>query len=178
LNYIETLLAEWLEYRGFFLRRNAHIGLRSAGGYAGEVDIVALRPHPEKPVFIHIECSMDVYSKEKREERFTRKFQVSRQHVKDLFDGFDLPVLDEYIVFGQGSVSENHTVAGVQAFHIRDVMADIASKLALLPIGSNAVPEAFPLIRTIQYLVDKSNGPGFVQGSSKRAAVKTFCADI
>lgn len=32
MNYLESLVAEWLEYRGYFVRRNVKVGKRQKGG--------------------------------------------------------------------------------------------------------------------------------------------------
>ena len=43
-NYLEQLVAEWLEYQGYFVRRNVLVGKRAAGGYECELDVVAFNP--------------------------------------------------------------------------------------------------------------------------------------
>ncbi|MDB5072672.1 MAG: hypothetical protein JWM87_3783 [Candidatus Eremiobacteraeota bacterium] len=43
-NFLEQLVAEWYEYRGYFVRRNVLVGRRSQGGQDGELDIVAFNP--------------------------------------------------------------------------------------------------------------------------------------
>ena len=40
-NYLEQLVAEWYDYKGYFLRRNVLVGKRAQGGYESELDIVA-----------------------------------------------------------------------------------------------------------------------------------------
>ena len=41
INFLEQLIAEWYEYRGYFVRRNVLVGRRLKGGYECELDIVA-----------------------------------------------------------------------------------------------------------------------------------------
>ena len=48
-NFLEQLIAEGYEYKGYFIRQNVLVGRRSRGGYEGELDIVA--SHPEKKSF-------------------------------------------------------------------------------------------------------------------------------
>ena len=35
-NYLEELVAEWYEFKGYFVRRSIRVGRRDAGGHAGE----------------------------------------------------------------------------------------------------------------------------------------------
>jgi hypothetical protein len=56
-NFLEQLVAEWLEYRGYFVRRNVKVGKRKKGGYEGELDIVGF--HPLQKHLVHYETSMD-----------------------------------------------------------------------------------------------------------------------
>ena len=34
-NFLEELVAEWYEYKGYFVRRNVRVGPRAKGGYEG-----------------------------------------------------------------------------------------------------------------------------------------------
>jgi hypothetical protein len=35
MNYIEQLISEWYEYKGYYVRRNIKVGRRKSGGYDG-----------------------------------------------------------------------------------------------------------------------------------------------
>lgn len=59
-NYLEQLVGEWYEYRGYFVRRNVLVGKRAKGGYDCELDVVAF--HPAKHHLVQIEPSMDADS--------------------------------------------------------------------------------------------------------------------
>ena len=56
-NFLEQLVAEWLEYGGYFVRRNVKVGPRTKGGYDGELDIVGF--HSGEKRLVHYEPSMD-----------------------------------------------------------------------------------------------------------------------
>jgi hypothetical protein len=75
----EQLLAEWYEYRAYFLRRNVLVGKRKHGGYECELDIVGF--HPIARHLLHIEPSMDAMSWEQREQRIQKKFDAGRSCV-------------------------------------------------------------------------------------------------
>ncbi len=87
INFLEQLVAEWYEYRGFFVRRNVNVGKRTAGGHEGELDVVAF--HPVKKLLVQIETSMDAESWAQREQKFKRKFTTGKKHIPMLFSGFE-----------------------------------------------------------------------------------------
>jgi hypothetical protein len=93
LNFLEQLVAEWYEFRGYFVRRKIHVGPRLEGKFDFELDIVAF--HPGKPHLVHIEPSMDATSWDQREKRYTAKFGAGRKLIPSLFSGFDLPEIDQ-----------------------------------------------------------------------------------
>ena len=59
-NHLEQLIAEWYEFKGYFVRRNVHVGKRTKGGYDCELDVVAFNPCEKK--LVHIEPSLDAHS--------------------------------------------------------------------------------------------------------------------
>jgi hypothetical protein len=77
-NHLEELVAEWYEFKGYFLRRNVNVGPRPQGGFATELDIVAF--HPVTKHLVHLEPSLDADSWAVRERRFRKKFDEGRQH--------------------------------------------------------------------------------------------------
>jgi len=59
-NFLEELVAEWLEYKGYIVKRNERVGRRAAGGHEGELDVVAFNPKTNH--LIHVETSTDADS--------------------------------------------------------------------------------------------------------------------
>ena len=91
--------SRWYEYRGFFVRRNIHVGRRIAGGHEGELDVVAF--HPVEKRIVQIETSMDASSWATREKEFKRKFDAGKKYIPTLFTGFDsLPEIEHIAVLG------------------------------------------------------------------------------
>ena len=41
MNFLEKLVAEWYQYRGYFVKGNVKFGPREQGGYKSEMDVVA-----------------------------------------------------------------------------------------------------------------------------------------
>jgi hypothetical protein len=91
MNHLEQLVAEWLEYRGYFVRVSVQVGRRAKGGFEGELDVVAIN-FPANHL-LHVECSLDALSAEKREPHFKAKFERGRRYIREVFRG--LPVPDE-----------------------------------------------------------------------------------
>jgi hypothetical protein len=43
-NFLEELVAEWYEFKGYFVRRSIRVGRRNGGGHEGELDVVGFQP--------------------------------------------------------------------------------------------------------------------------------------
>jgi hypothetical protein len=84
-NHLEDLVAEWLEYNGYFVRKSVLVGKREKGGFEGELNVVGL--HPKTKHLLHVECSLDAHTWEKREARFAGKFERGRKYIAPLFGG-------------------------------------------------------------------------------------------
>jgi len=150
-NHLEQLVAEWLELKGYFVRRNVKVGKLSRGGHEGELDIVAY--HPIDNHLIQIEPSIDAHTWDKREQRFQKKFNAGRKHIiREIF-----PWLPHNNKFEQWAVlwgsDKNHSeVGGGKVIPIWRLYQMIAKDvIAIGPPTSNAIPEQFPLLRTMQY---------------------------
>ena len=149
LNHLEQIVAEWLEYRGFFVRRNVKVGKRDRGGYEGELDIVAF--HPTEKKLVHYEPSTDTHSWATRESRFKKKFDAGRKHIAGLFHGLAIPEqIDQYAVFLFGSDTNHKTVGGGTVLMMDDFLKIVVSDLRTKRIASAIVPEQFPLLRVLQ----------------------------
>ena len=98
-NFLEQLVAEWYEFRGFYVRRNVKVGKRSKGGHEGELDVVAF--HPVERRLVHVETSMDAENWEKRETKFSRKFKAGKTYIPSLFAGLgSLPEIEYVALIG------------------------------------------------------------------------------
>jgi hypothetical protein len=152
-NFLEQLVAEWHEYRGYFVRRNVPVGRRARGGHEYELDVVAF--HPENRHLVHIEPSMDAESWENRERRFRAKFEAGRRHIPRLFPGMDLPgEIEQIAIFAFASRANHPTVGGGKVLLVSDLMREIMEDLGDRKIAENAVPEHHSLLRTLQFVVE------------------------
>jgi hypothetical protein len=146
-NYLEQLIAEWYEYKGYFLRRNVLVDKRKNGGYDCELDIVGF--HPKNKHLVHIEPSMDADSWAERERRYLKKFEAGRRNIPLLFEGFDLPdEIHQIAVFPSAS---NRDLAGGKVMLISELIAGIIQTLPSKSIYTNIVPEHLPILRTFQF---------------------------
>jgi hypothetical protein len=151
-NHLETLVAELYEFRGFFVRRNVQVGKRSKGGYECELDIVAF--HPEQGAIVHIEPSLDADSWEKREIRYTKKFEAGRRYIPSLFPGIAIPKqIDQVALFVFGGGAGRSHIAGGRILFVKDFMAEVRETISSHKVYNSAIPEQFPLLRTLQFAV-------------------------
>jgi hypothetical protein len=149
-NFLEQLVAEWYEFRGFYVRRNVKVGKLSHGGHGGELDIVAY--HPVEQRLVHIEPSMDAHKWEERERRYKKKFEIGRREIPALFAGFkSLPKLEQIALFVQGSNKSRPTIGGGKVMMISELMADIHARIRPMKVLSQAIPEQYVILRTLQF---------------------------
>lgn len=149
-NHLESLVAEWYEFRGYFVRRNVQVGKRALGGFDCELDIVAF--HPGQRSLVHLEPSLDSDSWSKREVRYQKKFEAGRRHIPDLFPAISIPKhIDQIALFVYGGGEDRKQVAGGRVVFIGEFMADIHGGISHRKVSSAAIPEEFPLLRTLQF---------------------------
>jgi hypothetical protein len=149
-NHLETLVAEWYEFNGYFARRNAQVGRRPNGGYECELDVVAF--HPGRKLLVQIEPSLDSDSWEKREARYAKKFNAGRRHIPGLFAGIDVPKdVQQIALFVYGGGKNRTEVGGGRVMFIQEFMKEIRVGISSRRVNSAAIPEEFALLRTLQF---------------------------
>ena len=150
-NFLEQLLAEWYELKGYFIRKNVLVGKRAQGGYDCELDLIAF--HPEEKCLVHIEASMDASSWEEREKRFKKKFDAGRKYIPHLFSGLDIPTeIDQVAVLVFASKQKRDKLAGGKLILGNELMKEIFRDLGSRSIYSQTIPEQFPILRALQFV--------------------------
>lgn len=149
MNFLEQLVAEWYSYQGHFVRTNIKFGKRSRGGWAGEMDVIAL--DPSTGVLTHIETSTDSDSWGEREVRFARKFAGAREHLNQVCN-FPIAELRQVAIVANSLPSQDLNLgANVTVMPIPQLIRSITAELANLDPLRSAVPESYPLLRALQF---------------------------
>lgn len=150
MTHLENLIAEYYDWRGYLVKKNIKVGRLSHGGWEMELDVVALDPHTG--CLVHIEPSIDAHSWERREQRFTKKFQAGRTYIlKEIFTWLEPDANIEQIAVLISHPQNRGTLAGARIMSIDELMLEI--KMAIQKRGvvaKNAIPEQYPLLRTLQ----------------------------
>jgi len=148
---MEELVAEWYEYKGYLVKRNERVGRRVAGGWEGELDVVAFDPKTKH--IIHVETSSDADSWAGREERFKKKFEAGTKYIKTLFEGLTFAdEIEKQAIFGFGSDKNHKTVGGGKVVLAEDLILEILHELKKTSFLSQAVPEKYPILRVLQMI--------------------------
>lgn len=154
MNHLEGIISEWLENTGYIVVRNHKVGRRTKGGWSGELDIIAF--HPETRHLVHYEPSVDGNSWAKRKERFRKKFLMGKNHVRDIPQlGFltdeQVAAMEQIAVFPQVSTEYREFIGG-KAIGMDELMGTINQfVLDRGPAATNAFPEHYPMLRTLQF---------------------------
>jgi hypothetical protein len=150
MSHLEALIAEYLEWQGFLIRRNIKVGRLGHGGWEMELDIVGF--HPQSARLVHYEPSIDALSWEIRESRYKKKFEAGRNYIlRDIFSWLPPSThLQQFAVFVNHPRGRDTIAEGI-ILSIDELMAEIRAKvIACGAMNRNAIPEQYPLLRTIQ----------------------------
>jgi len=150
MSHLETLIAEYLDWQGFLVRRNTKVGRLPHGGWEMELDIVGY--HPKSGSLVHYEPSIDAISWENREARYKKKFEAARKYIfKEVFLWIPPSTLLQQIAVFITHPKGRDTIAGGKILSIDELVAEIRSKIIACGImAKNAVSEQYPLLRTMQ----------------------------
>jgi len=151
MNQLEQLIFEWLEFKGYFVRRNVKVGILKHGGYTGELDIVAFNPNTGH--ILHIEPSTDAHNWKKREERYSKKFAIGKKYIiSEVFPWLpnNSPIEQWAVLFA--SNKDHKSLAGGNVVPVTTLYKIIAKDL-IIKIGkkNRVIPEQFPLLRTMHF---------------------------
>ena len=152
MNFLESLVAEWYEYSGYFVRTNPRARKRSKGGWDIEIDVLAYSPSDRR--LIHIEVSSDASSWQERKERFMKKkFILSKEEYESLI-GSNVDAIEKIAIVGWGTPKNDLNWGnGIKVVFIPQLIKDISTKLRATSLYEQAVPESFPLLRAIQIVL-------------------------
>jgi hypothetical protein len=153
-NHLETLIAQFYDWKGWVVRRNVRVGKRPGGGFIGEVDVVVY--NPESRQMIHYETGLDASARADCEARYNRKFEIGREYI---FNGVlpwlkreDVNLKQIAVLFQAPKNPLN--LQGAEIKSVDELVKDIRDEIkARGPAVRGAIPEQWDLLRTIQFVV-------------------------
>ena len=150
MSHLENLISEYYNWKGYLVKRNIKVGKLSHGGWEMELDVIAFDPHTGH--LIHLEPSIDAHSWAKREERFTKKFTSARKYIlSEVFTWLDSNIEIEQVAVLISHPKDRDFLAGAKIVSIDELLAEIRRNVVACGIvAKNAIPEQYPLLRTLQ----------------------------
>lgn len=128
MSHLESLIAEYLEWQGYLVKRNLKVGKRDRGGYEMELDIVGLNPKTQ--TIVHYEPSLDALTWDKRELRYKKKFRFGKKYMfTEVFDWLPKSTHIEQIAVFYNHPAGRDKIAGATIMSIDELMAEIRSRV-------------------------------------------------
>ncbi len=153
MNFLEQLVAEWYEYQGYFVRSNARTRKRPKGGYDIELDVLAY--NLSNDTLLHIETSGDADSWAERKYRFLKKKFILTREEYEAIIGHKVNTIRKIAIvgFSRSTKMDLNWGIDIDVVLIPDLMTNIADKLRSQYPMTEAVPEGFPILRSIQMVL-------------------------
>lgn len=143
MNFLERLVAEWYELRGYFVKTNVRFGPRANGGYIGEVDVLAAKPRTRE--LVHIEVFGDAPRSEDYPDRIRKKFERAEPFYSGMVEmEFELPQRIAIVTIGTPKIP----IDGVATMNVDALMREIK---AVVYTYNGAIPERYGYLRAIQF---------------------------
>lgn len=154
MTHLEQLIYEYYDWLGYLVKHNIKVGRLKHGGWEMELDIVAYNPSTNH--LLHIEPSIDGNSWEKREQSFKKKFNAGKKYILgNIFKWLKKNTKIEQIAVLVSHPANRNKIGGGRIISVDELAKDIQAKITEKGImAENAIPEQYPLLRTIQ-LVSK-----------------------
>ena len=149
MNFLESLVTEWYEFSGYFVRSNPRTRKRQKGGWDVELDVLAYSPSDQR--LIHIETSSDANSWQERKERFLKKkFILPREEYESLI-GASVQAIEKIAIVGWSSTkSDLNWGDDIKVVLIPQFIEEITKELRETSPVKQVVPVSFPLLRAMQ----------------------------
>ena len=152
MNFLESLVAEWYEYSGYFVRSNPRARKRQKGGWDVELDVLAYSPSDQR--LIHIETSGDANSWQERKERFLKKKFILSHKEYELLIGSSVKQIEKIAIVGWSPTRNDlNWRDDIKVVLIPQLLEKITTKLKETSPLKQAVPESFPLLRAMQMVL-------------------------
>lgn len=150
MSHLEDLIVEYYDWKDYVVKRNVKVGRRAKGGWEMEIDVVAF--HHKSGHLIHLEPSLDADSWKKREERFKKKFDAGKKYIgKEIFAWLDSSIALEQVAILPSRTKDRVSLAGGNLITVDEFIAMVRNEvISQGKASSNAIPEIYPLLRTLQ----------------------------
>lgn len=150
MSHLESLIVEYLDWQGYLVRRNTKVGRLKHGGWEMELDVIGYNPHTKD--LVHYEPSVDAHAWETREARFQKKFDAAKKLIFiEVFSWLSPETPLRQIAVFPSHPKGRDTIAGARLMSIDELTKEIRDTVnACGPMRSNAIPEIYPLLRTLQ----------------------------
>ncbi len=155
LNFLEQVVAEWFNFKGYFVKTNIRFGKGSHGGVEGEMDVIAFCPKTKE--FVHVEASTSAASWTKQCAAIEKKFDSAGQHYDDMFEFLRSPTR-RIAIAGFGRVAparpkERLGESGIMLESIPELFRKIIADLQDQPVAKGTIPENLTILRSIQIVL-------------------------
>lgn len=150
MSHFESLIVEYLDWRGYLVRRNVKVGKRTLGGWEMELDVIGYQPHTGD--LVHYEPSLDAHSWQVREARFEKKFAAAKKFILiEIFSWLPPNTPLRQLAVLPSHPKDRHFLAGAQIISLDELISEIRNNVvACGPASKNAISEQYPLLRTMQ----------------------------
>jgi len=157
-NFLEELVAQWYEFKGFFIRRNIQFGVGTQGGREGEIDLLAFNPSTKEA--IHIETAVPSLSYKEFGESHRKKFEGAEKYYKELLNPNINPnsvkkisIVHTSSIPRKDSIKTFESIAGSKLIHLSVLLDEIITELEKQDPKSHIIEESYSLLRMSQILI-------------------------
>jgi hypothetical protein len=129
MSHLESLIAEFYDWRGYLVKRNVRVGRRLRGGWDMELDVVAFHPHTKH--LVHVEASLGAHSWKKRELRFAKKFRLGKKYMfKEVFTWLAPKTSVDRIAVIVTHPKNRNSLGGAKIVSIDESMFEVRTKVS------------------------------------------------
>lgn len=154
MNFLEELVAEWLEFSGYLVSQNVRYGTPPGGGYLGECDVLGFLPQTGE--YIHVEVSGAASRRDDLIARLHEQFDKAKEFYRTLMPGGSGEIQRLAVARWAGEAVD--LGQGIESKTIQEFVQEVCERLAELNPLNRAVPQKFPLLRAMQYAIHVYSG--------------------
>ena len=151
MNFLEQLVSEYYQHRGYYVRVNVRALKRLQGGWDGELDVLAF--HPQNNELIHVEPSWDSHKWDKREARFRKKFRYTKKMYEDIL-GLPINKLRQRAITGGTlKIPKNTDWGSIEVLTVPMFISEVKTYLLDKRPSEKVIPENLLCLRSMQFTI-------------------------